>query len=1296
MATATVDSTITTEGGAAAAASNEPPLQVDSLPTVDLSLLSQSELYSLSLCSPLTFDPLRCDDVVIPKIDRSVFNESAGSRKQTYSRLRLAPASAVAAASPASLRRRTPHLRHTSNLPHQYLDSSPEKAENHQILALLKQLFGLDSSTCANDDRNEELVPIRVDYSHSVPQLFSQSANDLHLVPQSANVGLTGLKRKRGRPRKNENAVVLFENKVVESHCDNANVVSVMNSPMDNAIVANENVEDRDKEDRDKEIMNRDGIEVDLFALGAMEDPYEQELRRRTEGMGTEEQLLEFLRGLNGQWGSRRKKRRIVDASEFANALPKGWALLLSVKKKAGHAWLFCRRYISPNGRQFVSCKEISSYLLSLHGIQGSNQLTCTQSNADSETANSMAFVSAVGQAVIEEKIEMNPVSQISPSIASIPGNFEVEVTLKTEELPAVQVGEVLHCEKCNLTFERQDDFLQHQISSHRRRRSKGGESITDGVIIKEGKFECQFCHKTFLERHRYNGHVGAHVRNQVKCSDGIQATDVKESVGTGSFDFIPPGSMGKTSIGSENNIVAEIPTANAADVLNSYLSQSSDKKNGDLKESNSIVGKVEEVMGSDALKIKLCVNSEAVLPNKGNNNFCGTSGGASVVTGGTEVGQNNKSCDLQGVRSVSCSPVLLDQTPSTTEKSMMEFSVNPEEPQCKTVPGSDLHGSNENEVSCGIDLDDGDLSHTVMELTHEDNKFIANVSISDFDKKHDELDVSIGIGDQQHQKSEDHLLRNVDDADGKSIHTVSGSDQDIGSNYSVLAPFGDKEKCDNVLNYVLPSTDSRAVGQQHNKMYAGAGNTPELNKDSSTGLQEERDIGNCTVLPSWNEQVNFNEEYNNEVSACFIDGHGQPKASESSLLSLSPFEVNCGVEQYVDGLSARQMEEPKVDDVQNVRNNEFFPFSDSSNPIDMDAMTSSKYERRPEFRSFFPSANAGENTATFHSNLAEESGKQSSESVFLAQSFSAEASHEGYNINKIFAPQVDVRKLNNTGNSKNHDLCLASDNGASSNSVQLGRYPAESFDVQSGIKQMFGVQSNLNNVAHIGLENPRETRSFGIDLHDSAFSDRTCEFDSNFNMIYQDKVWEAPKIDEVGNSSNKFMVGFDGSNPQPVEDVMSGSIWRTGEENLLQAGTSIPLVQSSNSFRTFDIFSEKGGLFGVNQKYEGGTGFEGSRLGRSEPVEYSFMTTQSSNSIPGESKGLSYEVNTGQGFEHSFWLGKDALMSNVTDQNQVSTVCVWCRNEFYQDPIPSEAQTGAIGSMCPACSSKVSQFNVL
>lgn len=1275
MASATVDS------AAAATTMTDPPLHVDSIPTVDLRLLSQSELYSLSLSSPSSFDPLRGDDVVVPKIDRSVFNESAGSRKQTYSRLRLAPASAATSAS--SIRRRTPHLRHATNLPYQYLDTDPDKDENQQILALLKQLFGLDSSICVSDDRNEGLVPIRVDYSHSLPQLTS----DKHLVPQLANV--TGQKRKRGRPRKNENAAaVLVENKV-ESQSNNDNLVSTMT----NAIVVyqNENVDDRDKE-----ILNRDGFEVDLVALAAMEDPYGPELRRRTEGMETEEALLEFLRGLNGQWGSRRKKKRIVDASEFGSALPRGWALLLSVKKKDGRVWLFCRRYISPNGRQFVSCKEISSYLLSLRGIQVANQLTGDQINADSQTANNTVFVNTVGEAMVDEKMEVNPVCQISPVAASTPGNFVVEVALKTGDMPTatVQVGEILHCDKCEMTFIAQDDLLQHQ-SCHRRRRSKNGESVTDGVIIKDGKFECQICHKTFLERHRYNGHMGAHVRNQVKFSDQIRATSVEDSLGTGIFDVIPPGSLGKSSDTLESNFATGSLRANADHVLNTHSLHGNDKQHGYWKESNDKVQKVDKAIDVDVLQHNLPLNSQAGLHNNGNNDFCGPSEGSSVIKGvaiGNEAG-------VKMPDSESCRPAVLDKIPGRIEKTVTGPSVNMEEPKVQADAGIDLL---ENVGSCDIGLDDGHLSHKMIEIRLEGNKYGADES-NVFDKKRDGLDVTTGIGQLQHNESKDPLCSNDDNVDGKLVCNVFGSKQDVASDY--MAPCVDKEKCyDNVLNYIQPSPSSMVVGQEDNRIYPLLGkescSAVELTKDSATTLQEARNIGTCTVPPSLNEQVSFTEKYNNEVSTCVLEGNEQPKDSGSSLPSISPFQDNCGVQSYSNGVSARQMWEPKVNDVQNVGNNGLFHFSCSSDPMNIDSITSSKHERRPECRSFFPSRSAGDNIDDVHNNLSQQSRKQPSGSVLLTQSFTAEAAQQPYDMNKIFAPQVDECKLTDTGNSKIEDLSLASDSQLYSKNVQLERFPTENFDVQSGIRQISGVQSNLNNTDHNDPDNHREVRAFGIDLHGPAFGDHTYEFDNRFNMIYQGKVWEGPKIDEVENSGNKFIIGFDGGNQQPVEDVMSGGIWRAGEGNLLQTGlanTSTPLEESSNSFRNLDIISQKGDrLFGVSQNYEGGTGFEGLRLGRSDPVEYSFMTAQSSSSIPGENKGFSYDVNTGQEYDSSYWLGKDALMPNVTGHNQVPTVCVWCRNEFYQEPITSGAQQGVIGSMCPTCSKISQQFNVL
>jgi hypothetical protein len=107
-----------------------------------------------------------------------------------------------------------------------------------------------------------------------------------------------------------------------------------------------DDVEVQNKKKEEMEMVSKNGVVVDFVALGNMEDPYGEELRRRTEGMQLKAEFLGFLEGFEGEWGSTRKKRRIVDASLFGDALPIGWKLSICVKKQAGRVWLACTRYI--------------------------------------------------------------------------------------------------------------------------------------------------------------------------------------------------------------------------------------------------------------------------------------------------------------------------------------------------------------------------------------------------------------------------------------------------------------------------------------------------------------------------------------------------------------------------------------------------------------------------------------------------------------------------------------------------------------------------------------------------------------------------------------------------------------------------------------------------------------------------------------------------------------------------------------------------------------------------------------
>ena len=269
-----------------------PQLKLESLARIDTTTLSQSELQSLSVCSISAFDLRSNHNFLTPKIDRSVFNESAGSRKQTYSKPRVSQSTS---GSPTGHHRRVAGLLPTPKLPPLPADD-PENIDNRKIIECLKQLIREDPKF----DQVELLKP-----SNSAVFVTNQEAREG--IVDRTDVALVR-KRKRGRKPK------------VKVHLEECY--------------------------REMEIVNKNGVAIDILTLASAEDPFAEELRRRTTGLQSEEELLGFLRDLGGQWGSRRKKRKIVDAGDFGDVLPIGWKLLLGLKRKDGRAWIYCRRYI--------------------------------------------------------------------------------------------------------------------------------------------------------------------------------------------------------------------------------------------------------------------------------------------------------------------------------------------------------------------------------------------------------------------------------------------------------------------------------------------------------------------------------------------------------------------------------------------------------------------------------------------------------------------------------------------------------------------------------------------------------------------------------------------------------------------------------------------------------------------------------------------------------------------------------------------------------------------------------------
>ncbi|KAK4352395.1 hypothetical protein RND71_027913 [Anisodus tanguticus] len=1237
MASVTVDSS-----------SSVTPLQAESIPTVDLRLLSQSELYTLSLCSPSAFNPRRDDDVIIPKIDRSVFNESAGSRKQTYSRLRLAPA-AAAAASSSALRSRTPHLRNSYN---PSINNGPENSESSQIVTLLKQLFGSGSgktNTNPNTNPNHvDLIPIRVDYSNSSPVPVP--------VPELANVGSIGEKRKRGRgrPRKNENIGGASEVKVKED-------VGPLSTVKD--VVVYQNVDDTDM---DKEILNKDGEPVDLVVLGTLEDPFGRELRRRTEGLGSGEDFLGFLGRLEGQWGSTRKKRRIVEAGEFGSMLPKGWKLLLSIKRKGGHVWLHCRRYISPSGRQFGTCKEVSSYLLFLRGEQNENPPAYAKSSETVQITNECALVGTSDLRVQDGGQKESPLfHNSSPAV----GHGELQVLLNFGELSEVQVGDLFYCDKCNVTFNNKDNLLQHQLSSHQRKRSRnGGQSITDGVLIKDGKFECQFCHKTFEERHRYNGHVGNHVKKQVKTADRSLPIKMGESV----EPVVSSGAMLREPIMQDSVISPRTLIENAGVSVDDGDNPAPPSKiqEEDHMETDDKLEGLSEAMDTAPDKTTLC--SEAVTFN--NNGTPCDPLIVDIVVEGT-----NKGCHNQEGSSESCSPISSNEK-TCVDKSKVIVCSSIEEPKQES-----LLCSNGIIDSCGVSVEDGKFFPTVDESKIESCRFVDNESTTALCSNVSLPDENSLVSARQVPRSEDLSGKNIDVLNGVSF-LAETSKENRGIKSSTGTPSCDEEGF--TVDYV-GGVLSGCIGEQKpSNMLSNVENEEcgSLVDSNDNKLIIKDDSYSFVSYPD--KHVNTAKRDVTDVSACFLEEPEQQKGDKSGQLSLA-------CDKNSDDLKT-STDEPKISELQCVSSN-IVGFASSNNHAvqKADANVTEK-EKSLAFCSFFPATNVRASRAEDHDtkvyqSTMEVNDQQRSASSLFSSTNVPEASTKEYTMNRSYNNPLNESKFDGLGNSRNHDLNVVFGNSH----VDLGAN-VNCTTFQLGMEETYGVQDNL----HRRLETDKQGE-VGIDLSDSTFKAKTGDFGSNFNTVFHNQLWHEHKIDEVDEPGKKIISGFGCGDAKPNENVTDRSIWRTGVENVMQGGSadnSNSVVQSSNCFQTYDVMSDKvQSLFGENEKYDGNTGFDGLRSDRTEPVEYSFMGTQSLNSLQEEPRILPYDVDIEQGFNSSFWLGKDDLMPNLAGRNQVTLVCVWCRNEFYQEPNQLGAEAGSIGSMCPTCSGRISgQFSFM
>lgn len=747
-------------------------------------------------------------------------------------------------------------------------------------------------------------------------------------------------------------------------------------------------------EEREKELVNKNGVTVDLKELAKLEDPYGPEIRRRTEGREQPEELLGFIGDLEGQWGSRRKKRKIVDANVFGDALPNGWKVLIGMKKKQGQAWLFCRRLVSPTGKHFVSCKEVSSYLLSLTSPQDLKQQSSVPCTEDS-----MFDIKLVSENVVDirSKTASPPLyvtlqsngyeSQQTPPCISQTIDHGTQVSLSNN----VQSGDVqsaLKCHKCSIPFNDKDGLLNHLVSCHKRKRRKAGAPIEDDIMVKDGKYECQFCNRMFHERNSYFGHVGIHVKNYVKSIGGSPSVVDKQktcdlvSIGgvpvtvsdtLGSLEAnadyvaITPNILAsggpnlcsidcKVKVGSDGETHSDNCDKDQSNLaVNSEMSvgayqndkastdRSSDKQDGIVHTTDDNYGEADEPADVFAVKPDFCPASEKMLSTNENSDLCGNSGEINAIE-----------CAVTGISSPPSVLIGNTETCLLPDSSQIDLGNN-----VNFGSGSDINyegGTSENDL---LAENKESLSNQNSEDRSLGNNSVEHSCYGDGVKngENDELMVGSGSG---------HLDLDMDTEDDnqhtgnlKECSVVSHKEEDTSG---IIA--------DNRIVFVGSTlTDSKVERGSETSSCTPCGNQHAITTQNYmggvfTGMINEAEVDLCSLEKAEVEvDAHFSIAQERQIKD---SGHSYIENDEKvpSVTVLDPQETGgflvermCSLENSTGEVSTRTGEEPKGDQVTN-SSNSFFTSRSTEMDLDATVMTNHEHGKISSAFSHIPSGN--------------------------------------------------------------------------------------------------------------------------------------------------------------------------------------------------------------------------------------------------------------------------------------------------------------------------------------------------
>lgn len=722
-------------------------------------------------------------------------------------------------------------------------------------------------------------------------------------------------------------------------------------------------------------------------------------------------------------------------------------------------------------------------------------------------------------------------------------------------------------------------------------KRRKLGTLVSDGVIITDGKFECQFCHKIFDERRRYNGHVGVHVRSVEAqrgsgtkpagtvlssvigvqpVASGLDVTQTFTSGAQANYNDVRMNDVMDLDVlrtnfvvGSEvreltDNSNIEMPIVNAEvdqNVSDKVAVGNYDQKSvNDFKMADDGTGKVDNSISFDA-GMSQYVGPQIDFAKNGLHELCERSGiSMSDVKTVGEDGVSEKSTVVYNAAGTLSNG---DENSNGDSASIGEKIIAE-----KTVPCENNTG--------GL-VGNGDEEHTI-DFTEQFGNEKSPFRLGMVDNQQEDVCAFY----QQRNTDSSHVASFLNEQ--RRMSTISESEAVA----SGLMEFKGKNSEENTSNLVS-NKQTLTVNNNFLDVISGNSSTAAYMHPSNSEIQP------AIISSSSHGTLGVNDWSRDTPQKIFGVTYLFPSLNQN--LGATNVEATS-----TDGISKSPWKNPtlnpqlaldNVDRAPNVMANKEFwkavsvpsnSVANNSNeiPLDMAAVSSLGHGNGSGGYPFSSSGGEqGFNTGNGmvgmgNSSMQESRPERDYVNDFVNQFENGQNNRDNLNM----FPSRPVEQIrDNVSFPLNSELKISLGNDQSRLETVNRSLKAQSL-VLSG-NEHFGLQNNTNSFYNSSVEEARNQRASGSSLMDQFGQQQLFGLQNNLNQAYNGSMWGGQRLGSVGNfGSNDVITGFGSGQPQRSENVLTSGNWSIGMNDHVLSGSSLPRDQPSGYLHNLQMMS--------------------------------------------------------------------------------------------------------------------------